>query len=178
MAIGRTFKEALQKALRGSRPAGDGFGNVPASRPATPRTPPRSAPRDRVPNRPHDWRARCALGLSVEEIHERTKIDPWFLDQIAEIIEHERSSRRASNGLDDRRPGAAARPSAWASPTRSSPPRAAAAEAGGARARARAGVARSTSASTPAPPSSRRHALPLLDLRRGVERGRARPAAR
>ncbi|MCA8949788.1 MAG: carbamoyl-phosphate synthase large subunit, partial [Planctomycetes bacterium] len=93
MAIGGTFKEALQKALRGLETGRNGFGNVPgqphcepadcnaeAIRPhlATPRA-------DRI-----DWvRTAMVCGMTNEEIFDYTKIDPWFLDQLRELVDHE-----------------------------------------------------------------------------------------
>ncbi len=95
MAIGRTFKEAMQKALRGLETGRNGFGNVPgkahckaedcnaeAIRPhlATPRA-------DRI-----DWvRSAMLSGMSVEEIHEYSRIDPWFLDQLQVLVRHEQA---------------------------------------------------------------------------------------
>ncbi len=91
MAIGRTFKEAFQKALRSLETGRTGFGNVPGvphvadatkdvvrNRLATPRD-------DRI-----DWLRTAMLdGTSIEKLFEITGIDPWFLDQLSELIEHE-----------------------------------------------------------------------------------------
>ena len=94
MAIGRTFKEAMQKALRSLETGRTGFGNVPC----VPHHGVDSIALDEI--RPHlvtpraeriDWiRAAFLAGMSVEEIHECTRIDPWFLDQLAALIAHER----------------------------------------------------------------------------------------
>ncbi len=105
MAIGGTFKEAMQKALRGLETGRNGFGNVPGK--------PHGKPEDCTPEaiRPHlatpradriDWvRAAFLAGMSVEEIHDYTRIDPWFLDQLHELIVHERVLLAAAkNGLD------------------------------------------------------------------------------
>ncbi|KAB7744599.1 carbamoyl-phosphate synthase large subunit [Nostocoides sp. F2B08] len=85
MAIGRNFTEALQKALRSIDRAGSSFHwhGAPAS----------DAQLDAVletAKRPTDGRivaVQQALraGLTVEQVHEATGIDPWFLDQI-EVI--------------------------------------------------------------------------------------------
>ncbi|MBL8727452.1 MAG: carbamoyl-phosphate synthase large subunit [Planctomycetes bacterium] len=104
MAIGGTFKEAMQKALRGLETGRNGFGNVPGK--------PHAKPEDCTPEaiRPHlatpradriDWvRAAFLAGMSVEEIHDYTRIDPWFLDQLQELIVHERTLlAAAANGL-------------------------------------------------------------------------------
>ncbi len=86
MAIGRNFKEALQKALR----------SVEQKSAIFTWTPPRD--RSEIPSLlermriPHDGRLSLAqralwLGASIREVHEATNIDPWFLDQIAQINE-------------------------------------------------------------------------------------------
>jgi carbamoyl-phosphate synthase large subunit len=105
MAIGSTFKEAMQKALRGLETGRNGFGNVPGK--------PHCSAEDFNPEaiRPHlatpradriDWiRAAFLAGMSVEEIHDYSKIDPWFLDQLEELIVHERAlGAAAAKGLD------------------------------------------------------------------------------
>jgi carbamoyl-phosphate synthase large subunit len=104
MAIGRTFKESFQKALRGLEigrfglgcdhkdlwggPADPAVGNI-LNKLATPSV-----------ERP--WYIRYALlaGLSVDDIYQRTKIDRWFLHQIAEIVEVE-GELRACPGLEE-----------------------------------------------------------------------------
>ncbi|MEY4831421.1 MAG: Carbamoyl-phosphate synthase large chain [Planctomycetota bacterium] len=95
MAIGRTFKESMQKALRGLETGRWGYGNVPCQPHCKPEDlelatilPHLKTPRDdRI-----DWiRAGMLAGMSVEEIHEHSKIDPWFLDQLMELVEHERT---------------------------------------------------------------------------------------
>ncbi len=91
MAIGRSFTEALQKALRSLEKKGSSFhwdGPPPTTEEAR-------ALLD-LARRPTDGRivqVQQALrgGLSVEEVHEATKIDPWFLDQmrlIEDVAEH------------------------------------------------------------------------------------------
>jgi carbamoyl-phosphate synthase large subunit len=83
MAIGRSFTEALQKALRSLEKKGSSF-HWQGPRPSTDEARELLA----VAERPTDGRiitVQQALrgGLSVEEVHEVTGIDPWFLDQIA-----------------------------------------------------------------------------------------------
>ena len=104
MAIGRTFKEAMQKAMRSLEIGRTGFGNVPgaphgdaAGLPIEEFRPHLKTPRaDRV-----DWiRSAMLYGMSVEEIYELTGIDTWFLDQLMELIEHERClAERGAQGL-------------------------------------------------------------------------------
>ncbi len=90
MAIGRTFQESLQKALRGLETGKDGldpgkldFGNEDDI--ATLKRELREPRPDRVFFVADAFRA----GLSLEEIYALTHIDRWFLDQIAELIEIE-----------------------------------------------------------------------------------------
>ena len=96
MAIGRSFAEALQKGLRSMEtglhgldpvePPGDGGRD--AFRAAL------SAPRpDRLLMAAQALRA----GLSVEEIHDACKFDPWFLRELARIVDAERQV--AASGL-------------------------------------------------------------------------------
>jgi len=109
MAIGRTFKEALQKGLRslevgrwGLGADGKDDGLVPASQKERERF--REMVRERlrgVPKADRVFWIRYGLeaGMSVEEVHELTKIDPWFLHQIREILELEYELRRYSAEL-------------------------------------------------------------------------------
>ncbi len=86
MAIGRSFQESLQKALRGLEVGVDGFD-------------PKTTDRDEIeaelmsPGPERIWYVGDAfrVGMSLEEIHAVSKIDPWFLDQIQELIELETS---------------------------------------------------------------------------------------
>jgi carbamoyl-phosphate synthase large subunit len=86
MAIGRNFKEALQKALRSVEQKSAIFQwNLP-------RDPKEIDPLLERMQVPHDGRLSLAqralwLGASIEQVHEATNIDPWFLDQIAQINE-------------------------------------------------------------------------------------------
>ena len=97
MAIGRTFQEALMKATRSLEIGRSGL--VPLLAPPgeegvpTDRTELIDFFRDhlRVPTPDRLWYVADALGsgLSVEDVHELTAIDPWFLDQIAQVIDLE-----------------------------------------------------------------------------------------
>ncbi len=83
MAIGRNFTEALQKALRSVERKGAAFhwdGEEPTPEEARAHLEEARTPTDgRIVQVQQAMRAR----LSVEEVHEATKIDPWFLDQMA-----------------------------------------------------------------------------------------------
>jgi carbamoyl-phosphate synthase large subunit len=84
MAIGRTFQESLQKALRGLEVGVDGF-NLKTVDPDT------IADELAYPRAERLWYVADAfgIGMSVDELHAHTKIDPWFLAQIKEIVDTE-----------------------------------------------------------------------------------------
>jgi carbamoyl-phosphate synthase large subunit len=90
MAIGRTFKESLQKALRGLETGRFGLGCDLIDRWYTANRPGRQEIFSKLstPNHERIWFIRYALleGISVEEIHNSTKIDPWFLNNMRELI--------------------------------------------------------------------------------------------
>ncbi|OLB54934.1 MAG: carbamoyl-phosphate synthase large subunit [Nitrospirae bacterium] len=108
MAIGRTFKEALQKAIRSLEVDRFGLGSLHGLDGAVPP----GANRDELAARvrsalqtPHPdrvWHVADAmrLGVSVEELAALTRIDPWFLDQIHELVEFERRLGAATSSLD------------------------------------------------------------------------------
>jgi carbamoyl-phosphate synthase large subunit len=91
MAIGRTFKEAFQKGMR-SLEVRSAF-RVPPDLDDT-----ELRRRLVVPSAERVYFVMHALtiGYSMEEVHDLTKIDPWFLDNLSEIIERERQLRRES----------------------------------------------------------------------------------
>ncbi|MCA1926397.1 MAG: carbamoyl-phosphate synthase large subunit, partial [Thiobacillus sp.] len=84
MAMGRTFQESLQKALRGLEVGADGLD-------------PKTSDRDEIeaelmsPGPERIWYVADAfrIGMTVEEIYAVSKIDLWFLDQIQGLIEME-----------------------------------------------------------------------------------------
>jgi carbamoyl-phosphate synthase large subunit len=86
MAMGRTFQESLQKALRGLEVGADGLD-------------PRTTDRDEIeaelmsPGPERIWYVADAfrIGMSLAEVHAVSKIDPWFLDQIERLVEAERA---------------------------------------------------------------------------------------
>ena len=102
MSIGRTFKESLQKAIRGLETGRYGFGGDGKGKPLT--ADPTSAEekaallrdiREPKPDRILRISEALRLGATVEEIHEATWIDPWFLRQMRELIETENELRGA-----------------------------------------------------------------------------------
>src|SRR3569623_2078459 len=100
MAIGRTFQESVQKALRSLATGADGFnekldlaaeGAIDTLRHQL-----------RVPGPERIWYVGDAFraGLSGEEIYELSHIDPWFLAQIEELIELEQQVKSGTLALD------------------------------------------------------------------------------
>jgi carbamoyl-phosphate synthase large subunit len=93
MAIGRTFQESFQKALRGLEIGVDGLNE-------------RSADRDEIieeigePGPHRIWYVADAfrLGMSLDLVFEETGIDPWFLAQIEDLVQWER--RLAGTTID------------------------------------------------------------------------------
>jgi carbamoyl-phosphate synthase large subunit len=90
MAIGRTFKEALQKGLRALETGRTGW--VTGSRPQDDGLPDdsieslRGALRQPTPERIFQIKRALQYGLSVSELHELTHVDPWFLAQMREMV--------------------------------------------------------------------------------------------
>ncbi|ASV73898.1 Carbamoyl-phosphate synthase large chain [Thermogutta terrifontis] len=97
MAIGRTFKESLQKALRGLEVGAFGLGCDGKDLWGTPQQPTLDEIRYKLahPNAQRIWYIRYAFkaGMSVEEVNELTSIDPWFLHNIKEIVDLENELR-------------------------------------------------------------------------------------
>ncbi|NPU83155.1 MAG: carbamoyl-phosphate synthase large subunit [Syntrophaceae bacterium] len=90
MSIGRTFKEALQKAVRSLEIGRFGLLQPLPTEGMNLRE--FFAPRLRTPSSLRLFWIASALahGMTVEDIHDLTKIDPWFLHPIREIVEAER----------------------------------------------------------------------------------------
>ncbi|MBA4029943.1 MAG: carbamoyl phosphate synthase large subunit [Planctomyces sp.] len=108
MAIGRTFKESLQKALRGLEIGHFGLGGGKkdlwdsAHRPTIEEIESKLA----TPNDMRIFYLRYAIkaGLSTSEIHDLTHIDPWFLENLRDIVRMEdrlRSHHRLEDVNDD-----------------------------------------------------------------------------
>ena len=94
MSIGRTFKEAFQKALRALETGRPGWA-IGATE-SDDRLPDaaieslRGALRQPTPERIFQVKRALERGLSIEEVYELTAIDPWFLAQLEELLEAER----------------------------------------------------------------------------------------
>ena len=88
MSIGRTFKESLQKALRGLEIGHTGLDNKISYK---------DIPKEKLmlrlkePNASRIFYVKYAMqkGMSIEALYDLTKIDPWFLDHILQIVEFE-----------------------------------------------------------------------------------------
>jgi carbamoyl-phosphate synthase large subunit len=94
MAIGRTFKESLQKAIRSLEIDSYGFDDKGRG----PRAADQAAleTKLRVPNARRLWYLAEAYreGFTTERLYELTKIDPWFLDNLKQILDFEDQIRR------------------------------------------------------------------------------------
>jgi len=92
MAIGRTFKESLQKALRGLETGLTGLdpAPLPAEDEVERDTKLRHELRQPGPGRLLHVADACRHGFEFAEVHSLSRIDPWFLAQLAEIVAAER----------------------------------------------------------------------------------------
>ena len=91
MAIGRTFKESMQKALRSLETGARGFGGGGKYGLDTPPDEKTMRAKLATPNSERIFYIRYAFmsGMTVDDIFELSKIDPWFLHQLREIYEME-----------------------------------------------------------------------------------------
>ncbi|WP_331775194.1 carbamoyl-phosphate synthase large subunit [Sulfurospirillum sp. 1612] len=86
MAIGRTFKESFQKALCSLETGLSGFDEIKYD----------DEKLRKEIRRPNSERMLCVMealgrGFSVEEVHELSQIDPWFLHQFKDLVEFEKN---------------------------------------------------------------------------------------
>ncbi|HET6512125.1 MAG TPA: carbamoyl-phosphate synthase subunit L, partial [Candidatus Kapabacteria bacterium] len=108
MAFGRTFKEALQKALRSLEQGRHGLGAdgkdeflvhemTDAEKAHT-----RTIIRERLSQKRSDnifnLRAAIQLGMDRDTIHQITGVDPWFINQLEQIVDREDALREAASG--------------------------------------------------------------------------------
>jgi len=104
MSIGRTFKESLQKAMRSLEIDRFGFDDGPTSPGFDPATE-RGILEEQLkrPNSNRLWFIGRALrrGFTIESLHDLTKIDPWFLDQIRTIVDTEERLKLQHTRLAD-----------------------------------------------------------------------------
>ena len=98
MAIGRTFKESLQKAMRSLEIDSSGF---------EPKTNDKSliVEKLKTPNPERLWYLADAYrkGMDTEEIYELTSIDPWFLSNIKQIVDMENELTLLEGKIDKER---------------------------------------------------------------------------
>jgi len=105
MAIGRTFPEALQKGIRSLETGRAGLNADPAEA---------ELPTDvdelldlcRPPGTERLFAVEAALraGASVEQVHEASRIDPWFLDQMLSIVEARTKIESGAMSVDEAKP--------------------------------------------------------------------------
>ncbi len=103
MAIGRTFPESLQKALRSLEQGRLGLNGDPAEVQYDDLSDDDllAAASIGTPERPFQLEAALRRGLTVDQVADRTKVDPWFLDQMS-MISEERAELEAVglSGMD------------------------------------------------------------------------------
>jgi len=95
MAIGRTFKEALQKGLRSLEIKSFGLDETPIIKDGFPSRE-KIIEKLRWPNAERIFYIKYAMqdGMTVDEIYNITGIDPWFLDNMKEILEMENKIKK------------------------------------------------------------------------------------
>lgn len=103
MAIGRTFQESFQKALRSLETGRAGWGcdrneKLPSLEQI------RAGLRTPNPERIFTVRHAMQMGMSVDEIYELTAIDPWFLDKLQELLETEKFLKKNAAAIPEPRP--------------------------------------------------------------------------
>ncbi|HEV7217104.1 MAG TPA: carbamoyl-phosphate synthase large subunit, partial [Chloroflexota bacterium] len=98
MAIGRTFKEALQKAVRSLEDGRDGLGRIDPTKPGAARSPAQPGPQ-----RLFALYGALLDGAAVDDLAADTGIDRWFLEHIAQIaaLEREIQGQATANRLPD-----------------------------------------------------------------------------
>ncbi len=89
MALGRTFPESLQKGLRSLEHGRWGLNCDPGEAVTDALDDDELVRRAAIatPDRPFQLEAAIRRGITVERLHSATRVDPWFLDQIARITE-------------------------------------------------------------------------------------------
>ncbi|AHA27451.1 carbamoyl-phosphate synthase large subunit [Candidatus Liberibacter americanus] len=95
MAIGRTFSESLQKALRGLETGLSGLDEIeiPLMSSENDKNAIRASISTPSPDRLRKIAQALRLGMTAEEIHKSSSIDPWFIGQIKMIVDMENRIR-------------------------------------------------------------------------------------
>ena len=96
MAIGRTFKESFQKAIRSLEIGTRGLEDVSSDMTLI-------KSKLKTPSAERVWYIAQAMreGMSIQEIYELTWIDPWFLENIRQIIEKEEEIKKSGLQIQD-----------------------------------------------------------------------------
>ncbi len=96
MAIGRTFAESLQKALRGLETGLTGLNDIdiPGTGAGDDKNAVRAALGAPSPDRILKVAQALRLGISHSQVHASCKLDPWFIDQLQAIVDMEEKVRR------------------------------------------------------------------------------------
>src|SRR5918912_4073959 len=104
MTIGRNLPESLQKGLRSLEHGRWGLNCDPAEAVTDAYSDEELVRRASIasPDRPFQLEAALRRGISVERLHQATRVDPWFLDQIARITDER--ARLDDVGLDGMTP--------------------------------------------------------------------------
>src|SRR5574340_289727 len=90
MSIGRTFKESLQKALRSLETGSYGFEEVDSD-------PEKIKTKLKIPGAERIWYLAQAMrtGMDIKTIHEYTRIDPWFLENMGQLLDMEGNIKKS-----------------------------------------------------------------------------------
>jgi carbamoyl-phosphate synthase large subunit len=99
MAMGRTFQESVQKALRGLETGITGFNEIATGNAEEARERIRQELRVPGPDRIRYVADAFRAGMTVNDVFEYSKIDPWFLIQIEDIVQTENTIK--GNNLQD-----------------------------------------------------------------------------
>ena len=95
MAIGRTFQESFQKAIRSLETGRAGWGCDRSEKlPSLEQI--RAGLRTPNPDRIFTVRHALQMGMTVDEVFELTNIDPWFLDKMQDLLETEKLLKRTT----------------------------------------------------------------------------------
>ncbi len=97
MAIGRTFKESLLKALSSMENVRYWFRHTEFEDPSTPISGLEAMLKKTHPHRIHYVATAMRRGMSISKIYDITRIDNWFLDQIKEILDLEAHFKKAGS---------------------------------------------------------------------------------
>ena len=156
MAIGRTFAESVQKALRSMETGLSGFDDIALEGlgAGDDKNVIRAAVSQPTPDRLLKVAQALRLGFDVEQVYASCRIDPWFLTQIKEIVDEE--ARVKAHGLPQTAEQLRALKAMGFSDARVWPSSPGQPRRTCARSARRSACIRSTSASTPARPSSPR----------------------